>query len=203
MTSSGVRHQYIVILLFVAWTLWVCSHAFVIPAALVPSLIGHSLNSFPHWPEALWRAVRGVAGAAAVLVAAWQLGRVCLRAVPFERRLDAMLVTLAVGFVALDSILLLVARAGAYRPGVVAVTVLIAAALRPVGLLRDAAGLVRLVRTRMVVRELRATDVIFIVIAVMALGYLGRGRARPRNRVRRAVVPPVAAEGLARGRTTH
>lgn len=78
-----------------------------------------------------------------MLLAAWQLGRLCLSRVTFERRLDAVLFACGVGVVALASVLLVLARGGFYRPAAVAATVLLAAAVRPVGLWSDAASLLR------------------------------------------------------------
>ncbi len=171
MNATIVRHPVVLLSAAGVWALWVGSHTFTIPGTLTFALIDHPLGSFPHWREALWRASRGVAGAALVLLGGWQLGRVCLRRVAFERGLETMLFTLAVGFVALDSILLLLAGAGLYRPGLVAAAVLVAAALRPSGLWRDGARVCRRVRTELTARERSGRELVFVAIAAVALAY--------------------------------
>ncbi len=169
--NARTDRRAVVLLIAAVWALWVSAHAFTAPATLTPVLLDHPLASFPHWREALWRATRGAGGAVIVLVGAWQLGRACVARIAFERRLEAMLFTLAVGFVALESALLLLAGAGAYRPGAVASLVLLAAARRPAGLLRDGSSLVRWLRAEVTCRGRSIPDRVFIAIAVAALTY--------------------------------
>jgi len=169
-TTTNVRRAAVVVGAAL-WASWVCAHAFSVPGALIGPLVDHPLDGFPHLSEALWRAGRGVAGAALVLLAAWQLGRVLLRRVPFESRADAMLFTLAIGVVGLGSSLLLLTAVGAYRPVVVVAVVLGFAVMRPSGVRRDWTALVRRARAVLQRHASAAGDRVFVAIAVAALGY--------------------------------
>ena len=82
MNSRTVR-DLVVIFSALLWAVWVSVHAFTLPSALTHPLLDHPLGAFPYWSEALWRAGRGAGGAVVVLLAAWQLGRLCLSRVAF------------------------------------------------------------------------------------------------------------------------
>lgn len=170
MNAQAVRRPA-VIAVAIVWTLWVASHAFRVPEQPALALIDHPIAALHEWREALWRAARGAAGAGLVLLAAWQVGRVCLRRVSFDSGLDALLFTLAVGVVVLDSTLLFVAQAGVYRPGVVAGLVLLAAAARPAGLWHDSTRLAGRLRRAWAMAGRSGGDRVFIAVAVVALAY--------------------------------
>ncbi len=169
MTANARRAGFLVVA--AVWALWVCAHAFSVPGAPASPLIDHPLDAFGYWREALWRASRGLAGAAVVLLAAWQLGRLCLRHVAFQTRADTTLFTLAIGCIGLSSSLLLLTAVDAYRPAVVAAVVVGFAVMRPFSAARDWASLVRRERPLRAWLARTPLDLVFVVIALAALGY--------------------------------
>lgn len=111
------------------WTAWVAVHYFTVPADPFVLLDGGELFPAPDWREAAARAVRAIAGAAIVTLAAWGAGTILVRRlrIRFTRHLEGTVVALALGFVAVSLGSLALAAAGVYRPVVVRVVLTLAA----------------------------------------------------------------------------
>jgi hypothetical protein len=128
--------QWVLCALAAAWGAWVCAHTYTHADAWHAPLLDYPISQFPFWREAVVRAVRAVAGAAAIGVAAWQLGEwITSRSIGlFTATAERLQFTLACGAVALSSLLLLAASFGVYRPPVVTalILVVVASRLRPV-----------------------------------------------------------------------
>ncbi len=100
---------------------WVCAHAFTWAATWRAPLLDHPLEDLVYWREALVRATRAVFGASLTGIAAWQFGRhLTRRANPLSMGpMERGQFTLAIGAVALSTVLHGLSYVGAYRPHVV------------------------------------------------------------------------------------
>jgi len=142
-----------------AWGLWVCAHAFTRAPAWHAPWLDHPARSFPFWQQALARAVRALVGASITWLAAWQLGRLLTSRAStlFADAAERGQISLAIGTVALSSLLTCLAAVGAYKPRVVEVLLVSCVISRPGAAVRElrwgVAGLVGTLRHLLMARR--------------------------------------------------
>ena len=152
-----------------AWVAMVAAHSFRFPTDTL-DLIDRNFDQLPFAVEAMRRAGGALGACALVYLAAWQAGRAVLaRATDlFSSHVERVHVTLAVGVAALSALLFALAAIGVYRPLVVAVVIVAAAASRPSevrSILSSAMAMVGSGRPRVT-----GVDALYASCSVLALG---------------------------------
>lgn len=165
----------VLLIAWLAWCGWIVAHYFTIPADSPGWREPGELFPPPHGGEAALRASLGLAGALAVLLAAWTCGTLLLRRLRaiFVNGLERVVFELALGLGALSYVCLGLAFAGLYRPSIV-VPLTIALAAAGIALLRPRIPHLPVSKGRLHVRE-----GVLIVCAVVAAGFALAGALAP------------------------
>ncbi|HUR33752.1 MAG TPA: hypothetical protein VM032_08140 [Vicinamibacterales bacterium] len=166
------RHPGLICVLAALWAGWVWLHVFALDPGWNPQFLDHPLGAHPYLIPALTRGIRAVLGAALTALAAWQLGSVVADRAHglFIGRFERVPFTMALGTVALGSMLLLASGLGVYRPAVLIAVLVGSIVLRLRALLHEARGVPRALARGLAAAGATGADRVTLLLGCVAIG---------------------------------